>query len=90
MTMNSTMLALFALMAVIALVLLAQRAARWGGLAVPRAGGRLAVVEAVTLDGRRRLSLVRCDQRHLLVLTGGAPDLVVGWLEAAPPDQGAC
>jgi len=89
MTAQMTMLALFALAAVLALVLLAQRAARWTGLALPRPGGRLAVVEAVTLDGRRRLSLVRCDQRHLLVLTGGGGDVVVGWIEPAPLEGSA-
>lgn len=27
--------------------------------------------------------LVRCDGRHVLVMTGGAQDVVVGWVE--PP-----
>ena len=85
MTLDSIILAIAALAAVLALVLLAQRAARWGGLA-PRlagAGGRLAVVEQISLDPRRRLCLVRCDTRHVLVLTGGTQDLVVGWVDPA-------
>jgi len=49
-------------------------------------GRRLAVEEALAIDTRRRLVLVRCDSRQLLLLTGGAQDVVVGWLpEQAPP-----
>lgn len=83
---DTVMVALGALALVLGLVLLAQRAARWGGLA-PRGGpgGRLALVETVALDPRRRISLVRCDGRHVLVLTGGAQDVVVGWVEPAAP-----
>lgn len=46
---------------------------------VPRGGQvrRLAVVESLTLDGRRRLVLVRRDGREHLLLLGGAVDLVV-------------
>lgn len=83
MTFETTAYALAALFAVIGLILLAQRAARWGGLAprLARAGGRLVLVEAVALDPRRRLTLVRCDGREVLLLTGGAQDLVVGWTD---------
>jgi len=87
-TFNTILGALAALALVISLVLLAQRAARWGGMA-PRGTGRLAIVEAVTLDPRRRLCLVRCDQRHLLLVTGGTQDVVVGWIEDAPKPEGA-
>jgi flagellar protein FliO/FliZ len=34
------------------------------------------------LDGRRRLVLVSCDGRTLLLLTGGPQDVVLGWLPA--------
>ena len=85
MTFDTILLAVGALVLVLGLILLAQRAARLSGL-VPRAagGGRLALVEAVALDPRRRLALVRCDDRHVLVLTGGTQDVVVGWVEPAP------
>ena len=77
--------ALAALAVVLALIWLATRAARWGGLA-PRSAGtrRLAVQDTVTLDARRRLILIRCDGRDVLLLTGGAQDVVVGWLPAEP------
>lgn len=83
MTYDTIIMALGALALVLALVMLAQRAARWGGLA-PRGTGRLAIVEAIALDPRRRLCLVRCDGRHLLLVTGGAQDVVVGWLGEQP------
>ena len=72
--------ALGALAAVLGLVWLVSRAARWGGLA-PRPTGvrRLVVQDVLALDARRRLTLVRCDDRTVLLLTGGAQDLVVGW-----------
>jgi len=73
-----------ALAAVIALILLIGRLARRAGLA-PQSGARLRIEETVALDTRRRLVLVRCDGRSLLLLTGGAQDQVVGWL----PEGGA-
>jgi flagellar protein FliO/FliZ len=80
-TFTATLTAFAALAAVLGLVWLASRAARWGGLAPRRAGERrLALQDALALDGRRRLTLVRCDDRTVLLLTGGAQDLVVGWL----------
>ena len=84
MTLETTAYALAALCAVIGLILLAQRAARWGGLAPrpPGPGGRLRLVEAIALDPRRRLTLVRCDGREVLLLTGGPQDLVIGWTDA--------
>jgi flagellar protein FliO/FliZ len=77
----TTLTALAALALVLALVWLASRAARWGGLA-PRQTGprRLVVQDAIALDARRRLTLVRCDDRCVLLLTGGAQDVVVGWV----------
>jgi flagellar protein FliO/FliZ len=39
------------------------------------------VQDVLALDARRRLHLITCDGRRVLLLTGGAQDLVVGWLE---------
>lgn len=69
-----------ALAGVVALILLAGRLARRAGLAPPRGGGRLRIEESIALDARRRLVLLRCDGRALLLMTGGAQDQVVGWL----------
>lgn len=42
--------------------------------------GRLAMADVLPLDARRKLLLVRADDRHVLLLIGGAQDIVVGWL----------
>lgn len=78
-----------ALALVLGLAVLTGRAAQRLGLAPRAPGGRLELVQAVALDGRRRVQLVRCDERHVLVLTGGASDVLLGWVdrpgrEAAP------
>lgn len=38
---------------------------------------RLRIVESTLIDGRRRLVLVRCDDRDHLLMIGGVTDLVV-------------
>lgn len=74
--------AALALLAVVALILLLARGARRLGLDQgDRPGRRLAVVEALALDHRRRLVLVRCDHGEHLLLLGGERDIV---LRAAP------
>lgn len=47
-------------------------------------GRRLALEEVLALDARRRLLLLRCDGRGLLLLTGGGQDAVIGWLPDRP------
>lgn len=44
-------------------------------------GGALMLEQALPLDARRRLCLVRCEGRRVLLLVGGSQDLVVGWLD---------
>ena len=73
-----------ALAGVLAALVLALRGLRAASLA-RRAGRRLVVEEALALDGHRRLVLVRCDGRALLLLTGGPQDVVLGWLPAGQP-----
>jgi flagellar protein FliO/FliZ len=78
----SVLSAIAALVAVLALIWLAGRAARFGGLARRPATGRsLVVQDVIALDVRRRLHLVQCDGRRVLLLTGGGQDVVVGWLD---------
>ncbi|EKV26685.1 hypothetical protein C882_2194 [Caenispirillum salinarum AK4] len=88
--------ALIALSVVIGLVLLAGGLARRFGL-VPgastslrgrsRAARRLEVVEVRPVDPKRRLVLVRRDDREHLLLIGGPDDVVVerGIAPPAPP-----
>ncbi|MGE5478221.1 MAG: flagellar biosynthetic protein FliO [Bacteroidales bacterium] len=59
-------------------VLWALRRFNIGGMvARPGARRRLAVVETMALDSRRRLLLVRRDGIEHLLLTGGTQDVVV-------------
>ncbi len=77
--------AALALLAVVGLALLLARLAKRGGLAGAAAAGpnrRLAVEQALALDPRRRLVLVRCDGREGLILTGPAGDSWLGWIDA--------
>jgi len=39
----------------------------------------------IALDSRRRLHLIKCEERRVLVLTGGTQDVVVGWLDRDEP-----
>lgn len=64
------------LLLVIALAVGLGRALRLAG-AARSGGGRLAVIEVVAVDPRRRLVLLRYDGREALVLTGPAGDLLL-------------
>lgn len=77
-----------ALAVVLGLVLLAARGLRTAGFtragpARGRSDHRLTVQDSLFLDRARRLVVVRCDGRDLLLVTGGGTDLVVGWLPPA-------
>lgn len=85
---NGLIGAVAALAGVLGALVLVLRGLRAAGMG-RGAGRRLSVEEALALDARRRLLLVRCDGRELLLVTGGAQEVVVGWLPPAPqPDPG--
>ena len=86
MNMITLLYAVGALLVVLLLVAGAGRAARAAGLVQLTSSARLRVVEKLSLDPRRRLLLLRCDGRDLLLLTGPHNDLVVGWITPAPCD----
>ncbi len=69
-----------ALIFVLGLILVLARFMRAAGLAPRQAGQRLRLQEVLALDARRRLVIVRCDGRDVLLLTGGAQELCLGWL----------
>ncbi len=75
---------LAALVAVLAFILLGGRVARLTRFARKPQGasGHLALVDTLNLDPRRRLMLVRCEGRHVLVLTG-QQDQIIGWMPEA-------
>lgn len=81
MSLHASLTALAALGAVVLLILLIGRVLPRLGLA-RRVGTarRVALLESTPLDARRRLHVVACDGREVLLLTGGPSDLVVGWL----------
>lgn len=77
--------AIAALAMTLAAILLAGRlAARIGLGSGPRSGRRLAVIETLPLDSRRRLLVARCDDREFVLLVGGPNDVVV----CPPPARG--
>lgn len=47
------------------------------GLFRPKNGKRLEVVEQASMDGRRRLVLIRRDDTEHLIMTGGPVDVVI-------------
>jgi|SRR3978361_589911 flagellar protein FliO/FliZ len=63
----------------------------WGtGGTTLTAPSRLAVEQTCMVDGKRRLLLIRCDEQHVLLLTGGPADLIVSLtsaLQAADPGR---
>ena len=70
-----------ALVVVLGMILAAAWVARRLGLGTPMPGGkrkrRLTLVEVMVLDNKRRLVLVRRDEREHLLLLGGVTDVVV-------------
>lgn len=69
-------IAVASLLLVIGLAVGLGRAVRAAGLSAS-SGRRLAVIEAIAVDPKRRLVLLRCDGREALVLTGPAGDLLL-------------
>ncbi len=47
----------------------------------PRPGRTLILRESIALDPRRRVHLVQCGQRQVVLMTGGGQDLVIGWMQ---------
>jgi flagellar biogenesis protein FliO len=80
----SVLSSLFALAAVLALILLAAKLLRLSGI-TPKSTGRLSLQSTLPLDPRRRLQLVRADGREFLLLTGGATDLLIAELGNPTP-----
>jgi flagellar protein FliO/FliZ len=86
-TSTSILTVVATLAAVLALIWLAGRAARFSGLARRPASGRLlSVQDVIALDSRRRLYLIECQGRRVMLLTGGGQDVVVGWPDEHPPN----
>lgn len=77
--------AIFALLATLALIALAAYAARRFGMLQPGANAparRLKLVESLMIDPRRRLVVVRFDDRDHLILLSPAGDVPVSEVAA--------
>ena len=73
--------AIAALIFVVCLIWLAGRAMRLARSAArPVAGSRLAITDSLALGPRKRLLLISCDGKDLLLITGDAQDISLGWL----------
>jgi flagellar protein FliO/FliZ len=86
-TATNLLMVLPALALVLALAAGAGRLARLlrPALAGPASSG-IRVLDRLALDNRRRLTLVRCRGRDVLLLTGGASDVAVSvWAADADP-----
>ena len=89
MSIHDVLTTLAALAAVIVMILLARYGAGLVRL-VPRrspTSGVLSLDASLSLDPRRRLSLIGCQGHQLLLLTGGPTDVLLGWLPPASSPQ---
>jgi flagellar protein FliO/FliZ len=82
MTTQSAFLVIGVLTGVIALILAATRLFQFSlWRSQPHPGRILALRESIVIDPRRRIHLVQCGQRQVILLTGGGQDLVIGWIQ---------
>jgi flagellar protein FliO/FliZ len=82
MTAQSVFLVIGVLTGVLVLILAATRLMQFGlWRTQPRPGRTLVLRESIALDPRRRIHLVQCGQRQVILLTGGGQDVVIGWMQ---------
>lgn len=82
MTAQSILLVVGVLIGVIALIGAAARLFQLSGWRAQSHSGRTLILrESIALDPRRRIHIVQCGQRQVVLLTGGGQDLVVGWMQ---------
>jgi flagellar protein FliO/FliZ len=82
MTAQTVLLVVGVLIGVLALIGVAAKLYQFTGWrAQPRPGRTLILRESIALDPRRRIHLVQCGQRQVVLLTGGGQDLVIGWMQ---------
>jgi flagellar protein FliO/FliZ len=69
------------LVGIIGLIAAVAKLAHFTGWHAPSQPGRTLVLrESIALDPRRRVHLVQCGDRQVVLLTGGGQDVVVGWV----------
>ena len=78
---QSILLVVGVLIGVIALIGASARLFQFSAWrARPGSARTLILRESIALDPRRRVHLVQCGQRQVVLLTGGGQDVVVGWV----------
>jgi flagellar protein FliO/FliZ len=77
---QSVLAALASLGAVLALIVVGQWLLRRHLPRLTVADGRLMIRQTLALDTRRRIHLVECDGRSILLLTGSGADRWSAWL----------
>ena len=79
--------AVFALIATLALIVGAAWGARRLGMLQPGGAGpkRMRITETLLIDTRRRMVIVRVDEREHVLLLGPTGDVVVGDMAAKEP-----
>lgn len=78
----------FVAAAAVAVAFIVRRYSRNSGLTTlfaPRSVKRIDIVEQATIDGKRKLLLIRRDDVEHLVMTGGPVDIVIESGIGAPP-----
>lgn len=81
MTTASILSALGVLAGIVGLVLIAGRVVSRLPLTAKFGAGRILVLrESIVLDPRRRVHLLQCGQRQVVLLTGGSQDIIIGWM----------
>ena len=81
MTAQTMMLVAGALIGVIALIGASAKLLHFSGWRAPSRLERILVLrESLALDPRRRIHVVQCGRRQVVLLTGGGNDLVIGWI----------
>jgi flagellar protein FliO/FliZ len=67
------------------LVLVVWAIRRFGGVGTVRGDRRLRMLETLALDPKRRVVLIRHDEREHVLLVGGPNDLVISSRIVSPP-----
>lgn len=82
MTVQAMVLVFTALISVVVLIVAAAKVFQVSGWR-PRQGPARTLIlrESIALDPRRRVHLVQCGERRVILLTGGGQDVVVGWMQ---------
>ena len=82
MSSQTILLVIGVLTGVIALIGGTAKLVQFSGWRAQRCVGRTLILrESIALDPRRRIHLVQCGHRQVVLLTGGGQDLVIGWMQ---------